>query len=101
MGILMLMTTLRDFGAIIRDARKAKSLTQADLAQKIGTRQSWVSDIESGRHENPGLGIVLQACKVLDIDIRADRATQTTSSGSNSTGDLAVTDPPFLQRGSR
>ncbi|QUS41498.1 transcriptional regulator [Tardiphaga alba] len=97
----MLMRTVSDFGAVIRDRRKAKGLTQTDLAKQIGVRQSWVSDIESGRHDNPGLGILLQVCKVLGIDIRVDRATSVKSSDSTGSGDLATADPAFLRRGRR
>jgi HTH-type transcriptional regulator / antitoxin HipB len=95
----MLMKTLRDFGAVIRDARKAKGLTQTDLAKKLGIRQDWISNIEGGRIGNPSLGTVLQVCAVLDIEIRADRVSK--APVSVRLGDLATDDPPFRRRSRR
>ena len=41
----------KDVGAIIRSAREAKKLSQQELAEMLGTRQAFISDIEKGKTE--------------------------------------------------
>ena len=51
-------------GALIREARRLSGLTQADLARRLGTTQSAVSNWERGR-ETPRvdtLARILEAC---------------------------------------
>lgn len=55
-------------GEKIREARKAKGLSQGDLASEIGIKQSSVSDIESGRI-TPRDSTVLAISKALDDDL--------------------------------
>lgn len=38
-------------GQIIEDARKKANMTQAELAEKIGTNKSYISRVESGKTE--------------------------------------------------
>ncbi|HOO83338.1 MAG TPA: helix-turn-helix transcriptional regulator [Prolixibacteraceae bacterium] len=38
-------------GEILRDARKEAQMTQEDLAQKTGTRKSFISRIENGHSD--------------------------------------------------
>jgi len=38
-------------GEILRDARKDANMTQAELAQKTGTRKSFISRIENGHSD--------------------------------------------------
>ena len=40
--------TTKDFGQVLRVARKAKGLTQAELATRAGVWQRTVSNIETG-----------------------------------------------------
>ncbi len=44
------MITKKAIGAAIRDARTAAGLTQVELAERIGTRQSLITRWESGMH---------------------------------------------------
>jgi transcriptional regulator with XRE-family HTH domain len=97
----MLMRTIRDFGAVIRDARKAQGMTQAALAAKLGTVQDWISNLETGRLDNPGLGAILRACRVLGIDIYAGTNLKFGSDESLDTGELATGEPSFVTRGGR
>uniref|UniRef100_UPI003CE7487C helix-turn-helix transcriptional regulator n=1 Tax=Curtobacterium flaccumfaciens TaxID=2035 RepID=UPI003CE7487C len=39
---------LREVGALIRGARKGRSMTQAQLAESVGTSQSAINRIEQG-----------------------------------------------------
>lgn len=43
--------TTRDLGNVLRQARKARLLTQADLAARAGIWQRTVSNIETGASE--------------------------------------------------
>jgi transcriptional regulator with XRE-family HTH domain len=66
-----------DTGALIRDARRYAGLTQAELAAKLGTTQSAVSNWERGI-DTPRvdtLGRILKACGFeadLELRFRAD-----------------------------
>jgi HTH-type transcriptional regulator / antitoxin HipB len=97
----MLMRTIRDFGAVIRDARKAQGMTQAALAAKLGTVQDWISNLETGRLENPGLDAILRACRLLGIDIHAGTNLKFGSDEPLDTGELATGEPSFVTRGGR
>lgn len=44
----------RELARILREAREAQHLSQADLARRLGTRQTAIARIESGRF-NPRL----------------------------------------------
>lgn len=89
----MLIKTLNDLGGAIRNARKTKGLTQAELAGQLGAAQDWISNIEGGRIENPSLSKILQICKALDVDIHVN------SSAAGSP--RAVTDVPAFVRSRR
>jgi DNA-binding XRE family transcriptional regulator len=49
-------------------ARRAKKLTQADLADKLGVQQSTIARIESGKG-NPGLTTLLRIAKALEVNL--------------------------------
>ena len=38
-----------DLGRAVRQARRAASLTQVELASRLGVSQRWVSELETGR----------------------------------------------------
>jgi len=98
----MMLKTMRDFGLAIRDARKSKHLTQAQLATKLGTHQDWISNLETGRLENPSFGTILRALGVLGIQLNTDLGQRLGQDDSSfDTGDLALDEPAFLHRPSR
>lgn len=45
----MRMTTAKDFGKLIRDARRKAKLTQAQLAAASGTGERFVRELEKGK----------------------------------------------------
>lgn len=49
--------------------RIEKGLTQGELAQKIGTRQSAISRLESGGY-NPSFALLKKVAKALNADLR-------------------------------
>jgi transcriptional regulator with XRE-family HTH domain len=60
----MSMTRRPTLGALLRDARQAAGLTQAELARRAGTSQAAISDIERGRVQPsaPRLNRLLNMC---------------------------------------
>jgi hypothetical protein len=73
---MVVVTTTRqeDAGALLRRARTAAGLTQAELARRAGVTQSVVSAYESGRRQ-PGLPTLLSlvAATGHDLDLRLRR----------------------------
>jgi transcriptional regulator with XRE-family HTH domain len=56
-------------GKKIRQVRVAKSMTQAELAEKTDMFQGDVSDIELGRR-HVTLEILMRIAKALDVDVK-------------------------------
>jgi len=54
--------------ASIIEKRLAKGLTQSDLAQKVGTKQSAIARLESG-HYNPSLAFLRKVAQALDAQL--------------------------------
>jgi transcriptional regulator with XRE-family HTH domain len=67
---MRLMTT-RDVGAFIRDARRARGLTQAELADAAGVTRRWLSSIEGGGKPRAELGLILATLNALQVDLDA------------------------------
>ena len=51
-------------GQLISDARKQERMTQAELAEKVGTNKSYISRIEKGAIE-PGVGLFFRIIDAL------------------------------------
>lgn len=68
-----------DVGRLIRKARKQQGWSQADLAQKLGSTQKWVSRVETGKATTPQLDLVLLALRLLRVDLRAQLRSMSTS----------------------
>ncbi|PSQ33757.1 transcriptional regulator, partial [Halobacteriales archaeon SW_12_69_24] len=68
-----------DPGATLRKWREEFDVTQTRLAEELDVSASVVSDYESGRRENPGIGVVRRVVEaLLDVDERrgGDRVRQ-------------------------
>lgn len=50
---------------VVIDARRNKGLTQKELASKVGTKQSVISRLESGR-SNPSVGFLKKLAQALN-----------------------------------
>jgi ribosome-binding protein aMBF1 (putative translation factor) len=57
------------FIMMIIQHRLSKGLSQADLARKIGTKQSAISRLESGR-ANPTVSFLRDVAKALDEELK-------------------------------
>jgi y4mF family transcriptional regulator len=66
-----------EIGKIIRAARLRRKLSQAQLAQLLGTTQAWISEVEKGK-DTAQIGLVLRVLTQLNIRLRADEPLQGT-----------------------
>jgi transcriptional regulator with XRE-family HTH domain len=60
-------------GAIVREARKRRGLSQTELARRLGTTQSAVARLESGR-SNPRFDTVVEAVRACGFDLHFNLA---------------------------
>lgn len=62
------VSTPAGFGSAIRDRRRRRGMTQADLALAIGTAPRFVVDLEAGK-ETCRLGLALAAAAAVGIEL--------------------------------
>lgn len=70
------IASVRDFAIIVRDARLSLKLTQEELSQQTGIPRPWISQLEMGRIDNPGLERCLTLCSALGISMRVEYTVQ-------------------------
>ncbi len=58
----------RDFGLVVREARRAEKLTQAELATRAGVTREWIVGFERG-NRGAEVGRVFQVLTALGLDI--------------------------------
>jgi transcriptional regulator with XRE-family HTH domain len=57
------------FGARLRELRQQKNMLQGELADKVGVRESFISDIENAKKE-PCLEVIKMLAEGLGISLR-------------------------------
>lgn len=57
----------RSFGAVLKEVREIRGITQEDLALLVGMSRAHVSDLERGVHEI-GLELLIKLSEALKID---------------------------------
>ena len=62
----MRIKTVSGLGMFVRDQRKKKGWSQADLAQKAGVSRLWIGDLEKGK-PTLEIDLVFKAMRVLGI----------------------------------
>tara|TARA_E500000331_G_C16636148_1_gene446493 strand:- start:226 stop:462 length:237 start_codon:yes stop_codon:yes gene_type:complete len=67
----MKINTPKDLGALLKDARKAKKMNQAELARQIGVYQRVISNCET-RPEKISLDMLLKLSAALNLDIKVE-----------------------------
>jgi HTH-type transcriptional regulator/antitoxin HipB len=67
----MRIRTPLEFGLVIREKRRQRELSQAELARKVGVSRQWIVGVERGKSRSE-LGLVLQTLNVLDISLSVD-----------------------------
>lgn len=66
----MQVKTMRDLGALVRSARTARGMTQADLAAQLRMSRDWVVRLEKG-HPRLEAQRVLDALRVVGVSLDA------------------------------
>jgi transcriptional regulator with XRE-family HTH domain len=66
----MQVKTMGDVGALVRSARTARGMTQADLAEQLRISRDWVVRLEKG-HPRLEAQRVLDALRVVGIGLEA------------------------------
>jgi len=65
------VTTAEDIGALVRERRRERGLSQQALADSVGVSRQWIVAIEAGK-ARAELGLVLRLLNVLDLTVRVD-----------------------------
>lgn len=62
---------IRSFGALVRDCRRARKLTQGDLAAAAGVSKSTIANIETGMlAEGPRIGTLADLLFIMNHELR-------------------------------
>ncbi|MGP9604206.1 helix-turn-helix domain-containing protein [Brachybacterium sp. AOP42-E1-35] len=69
--------TPQDLGAALRDARRARALTQAELARAAEVSREWLIGVEQGRRPRAELEKVLAVLAALDLPLNVGAASRT------------------------
>lgn len=51
----------------LKELRKAKQLTQCELAASVGVTQAYICALEGGRRKNPSINVIRKIAIVLDV----------------------------------
>lgn len=62
-----MLTTVRDLGAAVRDARRRAGLSQQAVADRARVPRQWVSRLETGSNPGAELWKVLDLLAALDL----------------------------------
>lgn len=65
------ITTVKDFSIAVKDARLSRKLSQQELSEQTRIPRPWISQLEQGKIQNPGLDRCLALCKALEISMSA------------------------------
>jgi len=57
-------------GLQIYEARKAAGLTQAELAERVGTTQSIISDLEDAEYQGHSMSMLRRVAAALGLEVR-------------------------------
>jgi transcriptional regulator with XRE-family HTH domain len=75
-----------DIAMKVYQARTEAGLTQAELAARIGTRQSVISRIEDADYEGHSLSILRRIASALDLNVRVDFTSKRKTSRQRAKG---------------
>ena len=53
----------------LKEARRNKNLTQEELAERCGSSDRYIRDLETGRKVHPSATVVYQIASVLEIPV--------------------------------
>ncbi|MCM2354075.1 MAG: helix-turn-helix domain-containing protein [Pseudobdellovibrio sp.] len=69
----VIVKNVSDLGMIIRDERKRKNLSQAELAARAGVSRRLIYQLENGTKDSFPIGKVLQVIRRLNLELRASK----------------------------
>ncbi len=69
----VVIKSVSDLGSIIKEERKMKNLSQAELAARSGVSRRIIYQLENGSRETFPLGKVLQIIRRLNLELKASR----------------------------
>lgn len=92
----MRIKTMGELGALVRTARTARRMTQAELAARLHTSRDWVVRLEKG-HPRLEAQRVLDALRVVGVTLDAtlEAPPGVTHRGSSEIPGLKAGDDPF------
>ena len=79
----MIVRSVKDLGALVRDRRKFLGWSQSELASKIGVQRLWVSQFEAGK-TTAHIGLVMRTLRALDLEAQIGAAPPPGSGSANS-----------------
>jgi len=56
-----------EYGQVIKKIRKEKKMTSSELAKKAGVSQPYLSQLETGKNNNPTNGVIKKIADGLDV----------------------------------
>jgi transcriptional regulator with XRE-family HTH domain len=59
----------RKLGAVLKQIREAKGLSQLDLAKRAKVSQGYLSDLEARQKKNPGIETLRKIAKALGVPV--------------------------------
>jgi HTH-type transcriptional regulator/antitoxin HipB len=65
--------SVRELGAVLREARVARGQTQRELADEINVTQSAISKVEKG-YSGASIGLIFQMLRALDLPLTLGEA---------------------------
>ena len=71
----MKINTPRDLSAAIKDSRKSKGWTQADLAKRVGVYQRDISNCET-KPEKVSVEMLIKLCAALELELSIDNPSK-------------------------
>ncbi len=69
----MLAKNVKELGAVLREARTRKGLTQREVAQQIKVTQSVISKVEKG-YPGASIGLIFQILRALGLRMNIEEA---------------------------
>ena len=64
---------INELGAVIRDSRKERQMTQAELSELLGMSRATLSVLENGTIRELGIRKVIAICSVLGLELVAQQ----------------------------
>jgi transcriptional regulator with XRE-family HTH domain len=59
----------KTLGAVLKQIREAKGLSQLDLAKRAKVSQGYLSDLEARQKKNPGIETLRKIAKALGVPV--------------------------------